>query len=135
LPTAVSRKCAYPNDLPIVHADGNWQTMEGVLNKDMAIVGEYLQTWKLKLSTTRAMLEVFHLNNKGAKREVKVKHKNDTLSFLSELTYLGVTSDRAFTYGRHLESFRKELTSRFALQRQFAVSDWMLEQQRCAKSP
>jgi len=30
-----------------MHADGDWQAVEGVLTKDMATVGEYLQTWKL----------------------------------------------------------------------------------------
>jgi len=34
------------------HADGNRQAVEGVLSKDGATVDEYLQTWKLKLSTT-----------------------------------------------------------------------------------
>jgi len=38
----------------------------------MATLGEYLQTWKLKLSTTKTVSAVFHLNNKEAKRELKV---------------------------------------------------------------
>ena len=38
----------------------------------MATTGEYLQTWKLKLSTTKTVSTVFHLNNKEAKRELKV---------------------------------------------------------------
>jgi len=44
LPTTVSRKYAYAHDLAIMHADGDWQAFEGVLTKDMATVGEYLQT-------------------------------------------------------------------------------------------
>jgi len=47
-----------------MHADGYWQAVEGVLTKDMATVGEYLQTWKLKLSTTKTLLAAFHLNRK-----------------------------------------------------------------------
>ena len=35
--------------------------MEGVLTKDMATMGENLQTWKLKLSTTKTVPAVFHL--------------------------------------------------------------------------
>jgi len=31
LPNTVSRKCAYADDLAIIHADKNWQAMEGVL--------------------------------------------------------------------------------------------------------
>jgi len=58
--------------------------VEGVLNKDMATIGEYLQTWKLKLSTTKTVSAAFHLNNKEAKRELKVKYNNETLPFCSE---------------------------------------------------
>jgi len=67
-----------------MHADGDWQAMEGVLTKDMATLGEYLQTWKLKLSTTKTVSAVFHLNNKEAKRELKVNFNNETLPFCSE---------------------------------------------------
>jgi len=34
--------------------DGDWQAVEGVLTKVMATLGEYLQTWKLKLQTLEA---------------------------------------------------------------------------------
>jgi len=69
-----------------MHAVEDWQTVEGVLSKDMATVGEYLQSWKLKLNTAKAVLAVFHLNNKEAKRELKVNHNNETLPFFSEST-------------------------------------------------
>jgi len=67
-----------------MQVDGDWQAMEGVLTKDMATVGEYLQTWKLMLSTTKTVSAAFHLNNKEAKRELKVKYNNETLPFFSE---------------------------------------------------
>jgi len=34
-----------------MHADGDWLAVEGALSKDMATLGEYFQTWKLKLSS------------------------------------------------------------------------------------
>jgi len=46
--------------------------VEGALSKDMATLGEYLLTWKLKLSTTKTVSAIFHLNSKEAKRELKV---------------------------------------------------------------
>jgi len=72
-----------------MHTDGNWQAVEGVrvLSKDKATLGEYLQIWKLKLSTTQTLTAVFHLN-KEAKREVKVNHNNETLFFCSVPKYL-----------------------------------------------
>jgi len=39
LPTTISKKYAYADDLAIMHADGDWQAVEGVLTKDMATVG------------------------------------------------------------------------------------------------
>ena len=97
--------------------------MEGVLTKVMTTVGEYLQTWKLKLRTTKTVSAAFHLNNKEAKRELKVKYNNETLPF-SEPQYLGITLDRSLTYRRQLESLRKKLTSRVALLRRLVGSGW-----------
>jgi len=94
------------------------------MSKDMAIIGKYFQTWKLKLSTTKTVSAVFHLNNKEAKRELKVNFNNETLPFYSEPKYLGVTLDRLVTCRRHLESLRKKLTSRVALLRRLAGSGW-----------
>jgi len=53
VPTTISRKYAYTDDLAIINGYGDWQAVEGALSKDMATVGEYLQTWKLKLSTMK----------------------------------------------------------------------------------
>jgi len=98
-----------------MHADGDWQAVEGVLSKDMVTVGEYIQTWKINLSSTKTVPAVFHLNIKEAKRELKVNFNNEILPFCSEPKYLGVTLDRSLTYRQHLESLRKKLTSRIAL--------------------
>jgi len=96
-----------------------------MLSKDMAAtVGEYLQIWKLKLSTTKAVLVAFHLNNKKAKCELKVNHNNENLPFCSEPTILRVTFNRSFAYRRHLESLCKKLTSRVALLMRLAASGW-----------
>jgi len=91
----------------------------------MATVSEYFQTWKLKLNTTKSVSAVFHLNNKEAKRELKVKYNNDTQPFCSEPKYLGVTLDRSLTYRRDLESLcKKKLASRVALLMRLAGSGW-----------
>jgi len=38
LPATISRKYAYAHDLAIMHHDGDWQAVEGVLSKDMTTV-------------------------------------------------------------------------------------------------
>ena len=124
LPTTVSRKYAYANDLTIMHADGDWQTVEGVLSKHMSTVGEYLKTWKLKLSTTKTVSLVFHLNNKEAKPELKVNHSNKTLSFCSRPQNLRIMLDRSLMYRRHIGSLRKKFKSRVTLLKQLAGYGW-----------
>jgi len=63
-----------------MHADGDWQAVEGVLSKDMSTTGEYLQIWKLKLNTKKTVSTVFHLNNKEAQHELgQVAHVLPTL--------------------------------------------------------
>ena len=64
LALSIYRKYAYADDLTIMHAEGDWQAVDRVLSKDMATLGEYLQTWKLKLSITKMVSAVFHLSNK-----------------------------------------------------------------------
>jgi len=56
----------------------------------MATIGEYLQTGKLKLNTTKTVSAAFHFNNKEAKHELKVNFNNKTLPFCSKPKYLGV---------------------------------------------
>jgi len=43
-----------------MHADRDWEAVEGALSKDMGTVGEYFQTRKLKLSSTQTVSAVFH---------------------------------------------------------------------------
>ena len=90
----------------------------------MATIGEYLQTWKLNISTTKTVWAVFLLNNKEAKRELKVNFITETLPLCSEPKYLGVTLDLSLTYRRHLESFLKKPISRVALLRRLTGSGW-----------
>ena len=40
LPTTVSRKYAYAGDLAMMHADGAWLAVEGVLSKNIATVDD-----------------------------------------------------------------------------------------------
>jgi len=84
-----------------MHADGDWQAVEGVLIKGGRLDREL-----------------------NAKHEQKVNHNNEALYFCSEPNYLRVTLDRSLTYPRQLESLRKKLTSRVALMRRLSGSSW-----------
>jgi len=55
-------RSAYADDLAIMRADGNWQSVEVALSQRHGILVAYLHTWKLKLSTTKYELAV-HLDD------------------------------------------------------------------------
>ena len=75
-----------------MQADGDWQPVKGVLSKNMATVGEYLQTGKLKLGTTKTVSAVLSTE---AKRELK---STSSRKPCPEPKYLGVTLVRSLTY-------------------------------------
>ena len=52
LPSIISRKFAYADDLALLHSSGNWKDLEGTLSQDISALSAYLQTWKMELSHT-----------------------------------------------------------------------------------
>ena len=104
LPSMISRKFAYADDLVLLHSSGNWKDLEGTLSQDMSTLSTYLQTWRLKLSHTKTVTAAFHLNNREAKRELKVYNNGRLLPFCPTPTYLGVKLDRSLTFRHHLRS-------------------------------
>ena len=105
LPSMISRKFAYADDLALLHSSGNWKDLEGTLSQDMSTLSAYLQTWRLKLSHTKTVTAAFHLNNREAKRELKVYNNGRLLPFCPTPTYLGVKLDRLLTFRHHLVAF------------------------------
>ena len=68
----------------------------------MSTLSAYLQTWRLKLSHTKTVTVAFHLNNREAKRELKVYNNGRILPFCPTPTYLGVKLDRSLKFRHHL---------------------------------
>ena len=90
----------------------------------MSTLSAYLQTSRLKLSHTKTVTAAFHLNNREAKRELKVYNNGRLLRFCPTPTYLGVKLDRSLTFRHHLVALRKKLSSRVTLLRRLVGSRW-----------
>ena len=124
LPSMISRKFAYADDLALLHCSGNWKDLEETLSQDMSTLSAYLQTWRLKFSHTKTVTAAFHLNNREAKRELKVYNNGRLLLLCPIPTYLGVKLDRSLTFRHHLMALRKKLSSRVTLLRRLVGSGW-----------
>ena len=114
LPSMISKKFAYVDDLELLHSSGNWKDLESSLSQDMSTLSAYLQTWRLRLSHTKTVTAAFHLNNREAR----------LLPFCPTPTYLGVKLDRSLTFRHHLVALRKKLSSRVTLLRRLVGSGW-----------
>ena len=124
MPSMISRKFAYADNLALLHFSGNWKDLEEILSQDMSTLSAYLQTLRLKLSHTKTVTVAFHLNNREAKRELKVYNNYRLLPFCPTPTYLGVKLDRSLTFCHRLVALRKKLSSRVTLLRRFVGSGW-----------
>ena len=90
----------------------------------MSTLSAYLQTWRLKFSHTKTVTAAFHLNNREAKRELKVCNNGRLLPFCPTPTYLGVKLNRSLTFCHHLMALRKKISSRVTLLRRLVGSGW-----------
>ena len=70
------------------------------------------------------MLAAFRLYNKETRRDLNIFVSGWILPFCDEPTYLGIKLDRTLTFRQHLESLRKNLTSRIGLLKRLARSSW-----------
>ena len=62
LPSIISKKYAYADDLAILHSSGDWKMLDRTLSEDMTTLSAYLQT-RLKLSHAKTVAAAFHLHN------------------------------------------------------------------------
>ena len=124
LPETTSRKYGYADDLAILLRRPSWKEMEEGLNKDMTILVDYLQKWRLQHSTGKTVSAAYHLNNRETKRELDVFVDNKRLVFLQAPKYHGVRLDRMLNFKQHLEEVAGKVTSRVALIRRLAGTTW-----------
>ena len=72
IPTTVSHQYGYADDKALLYSHKCWKKVEETLSRDMEDLGDFLQTWKLKLNTTKASSAPFHLNNHEAQRQLNI---------------------------------------------------------------
>ena len=135
LPDTISRKYGYADDLAILTAHREWQTIESTLSQDMSTSALYLSQWRLKLNEGKTVSTVFHLNNKEAQRELDVYINTRHLNFQPTTTNLGVKLDRTLSYRQHLAGLRDKAMARSALIRKLVDTEWGQVHQHFAPLP
>ena len=110
--------CLYAGDFNCCHADWGYD--------ENSPDGECLVGWAsinvLPFYIMPSKHFHFHINNREAKRELKVYNNGRLLPFCPTPTYLGVKLDRSLTFRHHLVALRKKLSSRVTLLRRLVGS-------------
>ena len=107
LPSMISQKYAYADDLALLYASRDWKAVKGILSQDTNTLSAYLLTWKLKLSNTKTVMATFHLNNREAKGELNIYNNGSILPPCPVPTYLGVKLGRMLSFRHHLKALPK----------------------------
>ena len=100
------------------------QAVEGVLSKEMATIGKFPQTWKVQPISTKRCRQSSISTTRNLKVNWCSQRQHTKPAILFKSKYLCITLVRTLTYRRHLESLRKELTSRVALMRRLDGFGW-----------
>ena len=85
---------------------------------------KYYHQWRLKLNTHKTTCSVFHLNNREANRQLKVKLNVAHLPFCATPTYIGVKLDRSLTFRYHVQNVAGKTPARICLLRRLCGHDW-----------
>lgn len=124
LPTSISRKFLYADDMAYAVQYKLFSEINKALSKDMSIFVRYCKEWRLVPNITKTVASCFHLNNKLAKMELHVMFGEVKLNHEFEPTYLGIKLDRSLTYGKHINKLRLKLTARNNLLRKLTGTSW-----------
>lgn len=69
----VTRKFQYADDTALVFQHQTITMCEVVLEKDLSTLNDYFYKWRLKQTPSKTEAMTFHLNNKQAAAELKIK--------------------------------------------------------------
>ena len=124
LPQTTSKKYGYADDLVLLAADGTWKRVEMTLNQDMQALHQYLERWRLKLSTAKTTTTAFHLNNKDIQNHLDVSVNSTALPNNDHPVNLSVTLDCTLTYRQHIESLKHQVNGKNGFLCCLASSSW-----------
>lgn len=87
-------------------------------------MNNYFYNWRLKPNPIKSEVCAFHLNNREARKELKVMFKGEKIKHNFTPRYLGITLDRTLTFNEHLDRTGKKVRSRVNLIQKLADTGW-----------
>ncbi|XP_030851787.1 uncharacterized protein LOC115928578 [Strongylocentrotus purpuratus] len=113
--TENTRNFIYADDTCITAQHSTFEAVELHLNTALASLSEYYRANYLRANPSKTQVCVFHLKNREAKRELKLKWNNVQLNHCEHPVYLGVKLDRTLSFKKHIEKTIGKVESRNAI--------------------
>ena len=124
LPTTTSKKYTYADDIALLTTGTSFSSLSDTLTNDLTNLNKYFINWRLKMNETKTVSSNFHLANRLANTQLKVKCAGNTIPFEKSPKYLGVTLDRSLTYKQHLQQVRAKVEARNCLIHRLCGTSW-----------
>ena len=106
MPSTISRKFTYEDNLALLHSFENWKAFDKAVSQYMTTSSSDLRA---ELSHTMTAMAVFHLNNQEIKHELNVYNSIRLLPFFPTPFYLGEELKRSLAICHHLVALHKTL--------------------------
>jgi len=124
IPTTLSTKLAYADDLALAFTGPDWADVVNAMNKDLSTLHTYYHQNRLQLSKEKTVYASYHLNTRGVGRRLNISVDGKTTEFEPNPKYLGVKRDRSLTFKPHVTSVQQKVLSRCALLNRLAGTGW-----------
>ena len=126
LPLTQSKKFLFADDKILALQTQSFEAAEMILERDLMLMDEYYTDWHLKPNPNKTEVAAFHLHNKEANKQLKVRFKNVQLCHNSTPKYLGIQLHRSLTFKPHIEKLCLKLNSRNNIIQKLVGSGWDL---------
>ena len=92
--------------MALLYSHKCWASVEETLSRDMDDLADFLQTWRLKLNTTKTTSTPFRSNKGEAQRQLNICVHGTKLPHNPHPKHLGVKLDMQLTYRQRIEDLR-----------------------------
>ena len=124
MPTTISNKFAYANDLALATQSTDLTGISNTLSKDLDVMATYFSYWCLRLNPAKTTVTAFHLNHHMADACLNVTALGIPVRNEDHQVYLGVTLDHSLTYRQHITKLSNKDKSRVNIINKLAGTSW-----------
>ena len=100
----------FADDTSLYYSCKNAQTIEAIINEELAKISEWLSANRLSLNVGKSKLLYFTNNERNVLKDIEIKINNQILAEVSDAKYLGVYIDNKLQWNTHINNIKLRLS-------------------------